>query len=251
MKFYFVIVILTIINLLSDCTMNTANRSSLLTNSNIKLEKNSLNNPLRLFKLEREGQLRVKAKFIWKKNHKNFTFKQEREVENSSNPLERFDYKLIQFSDSEITVFETDQNSYSNQDENSINASKYLMSIKYQSIDLPCNENLYICSLGEFITEYHKRLKSLNFKIEPQISDAMSDSLSRNICIIITIGAFKKIQDNGHLCFDDQQDFVFFLDYLSEKVLNKASKEYSGSIVMVNEVCVFINFIRIHLMQIV
>ena len=128
-------------------------------NNNLSLERNTLRNPLRLFKLDREGQLRVKAKFIWRKSELDTGNGSDKKSEDrTKQPLETFDYKLIQFSETEITIFSIDQ--FAEEfDENSSNASKYLMSIKYQTIDLPCNENFYVCSLGEFISEYREKIK--------------------------------------------------------------------------------------------
>jgi len=81
-----------------------------------------------------------------------------------------------------------------------------------------------------------KKLKFVDFKMEEQIFYAYSNEDAKNKCIVITIGVIKKLRNIGHICFDEKQDFVFFLDYLSEKVLEKASLQYTGTLIMVNEV---------------
>jgi len=106
--------------------------------------------------------------------------------------LNTFDYKILQFSQTEITIYHINQND-DIFDTNSLNPSNYLSALKYQQVDLPCNDYFYVCRLGEFIKTYSRRLKELDFSIDKQIDHTLSEETAKESCIIITIGLFRSI----------------------------------------------------------
>jgi len=183
-----------------------------------------LKDPMRLFHLEEEKDLLVKVRFMWKTKGKSDSF-----------ALNKFDYKVLQITDTDITVYEVDQ-TIDRIDESTVNASKFLMDIKIANIDLPCNDHFYVCGLGEFIREYKKRLKTLDFTINPLVEDAMSTDMAKTQCLVLTIGYFESLKDVGYLCLDTLDDWVYFDNLITSRVIGKAREVYDGTINMINEV---------------
>ncbi len=189
----------------------------------IKIEKNPLKNPLRIFKLTQEKEIILRAKFMWEQPGKNKSF-----------ALNQFDYKILQISKDTITIFTVDQSLTTFTSEN-INASKFLMSIKVGNLDRPCIGNYMVCKLGGFIKEYKNRLKKLDFTINKQVVNEMSAFKAKEQCIILTIGLIESLSKAGYLCFDTKEEFIFNLDLISHKVIIKANDIYDGTITLINQ----------------
>ena len=209
--------------------LKTVISSQILTNSKIPSPKieysgKTLVNPMRLFKLDQEGTVIFKAKFYMKTKGKPDSF-----------PLNIFNYKAIQISEGTITIYKMDQNT-NTLDETTVNASLFITSIKISQIDLPCNGKYFLCGLGEFIREYKKRLDRLDFRINKEIEDTMSAKDAMAKCLVITVGSFGNLSDMPYLCFDKLEDFVFFQNFITQKVLDSAGQVYEGSIRLVNTV---------------
>ena len=175
--------------------------------------------------LEKEQILTAKFKFMWKQ-----TINQDPLL-----ALNKFDYKAVQINMENIVIFDVDQH-LSNISEANITAEHYLMTIQLHNIDLPCNDNLYICSLGELRSEYQRKMSGINFAIDQSVLKDLPDEEAESKCLAITIGPFNSLSEIGYLCFDKAEDQIFYSNLISERVFNNQNKRtYDGQVVFINE----------------
>ena len=191
--------------------------------------RNSLHkNPLRLMHLDREKTILSKFRFIWKQSVNSDT----------RLSLNKFNYKAVQINMDSIIIFEIDQSdSETIINESNYNAENYLMTIKLTNIDLPCNDNLYICGLGELRNEYQRKLKGVNFDIITEVTETITEDVAECKCLAITIGSFNNLSEIGYLCFETKEDFIFYSNLISERVFQTQNRlSYDGQLEYVNEV---------------
>jgi len=220
----------------SSISVETTNANEVLKHHHkpkpLKTEKFTLKNPIRLYNTRKEKVLTTKVRYVW---HSSLN-------RDPKNPINLFDYKLFQINDEHMVIYRVNQ-ALENYDENTVNSENYLMTIKLENIDLLCLDHYYLCTLGEFKREYKKKMKHVDFKTSKSVTDSMLESTAKENCIIFTIGLFHSLNDVGYLCFDDRQDTIFFLDLLSERILNRYKADYEGALRLVNQV--IINIINI------
>jgi hypothetical protein len=193
--------------------------------TNIHVEKFSLKNPIRLYQTPKEKILTAKVRYVW---HSSIN-------KDPKSPQNIFDYKLFQINDEHMIVYKIDQ-SLSSFDENTVNSSHYLNTIKLENIDLLCNDKFFLCTLGEFKREFKKKMKHIDFTTAKEVLDSFPENIARDNCIIFTIGLFASLNDVGYLCFDEREDTIFFLDLISERILKRYKTDYEGQLRLVNQV---------------
>ncbi len=187
-------------------------------------EIHTLKNPFRIYRTKNEGNIYARVRFIHQ-NPKNAGKK----------GLNHLDYKFVQFDRDEIIIYNIDQ-TLKIFNENTINTSNYLITYKFQNIDLPCNNLFYICTLGELKREYQRKLKEVDFRTNRHVSQALMNKKADTHCIVLTIGYFKKLKDLPYLCFDDLEDTIFYSNLISERVMKNFNKDYQGALRLVDQV---------------
>ena len=91
--------------------------------------------------------------------------------------------------------------------------SKYLSLVKYSDIDLPCNNNLFICSYKEYKNEYNTTVTLVSIPDESK-------------CLLITQGNI--IQDLIYVCLENIEDSIFIMNIITERVLYSQRNVYEG-----------------------
>jgi len=211
----------------------------------MNLEKEKLLHPikgkaLRLMNANTEGHVIKHAYFYWK--DKNFA---------SSSPLlSRFDKKVVEITNGKLIIYsEMLEGAYTDVSQKGpklppnqkiINSSNYLMTIRYELIDLPCNDNLYLCSLEELRTEWQKKMRGVDFTIPPEIikGNFNEKNVGKN-CIALTLGPFSSLYEIGIMCFESYETYVYYSNLISTRVFefqNSQKGIYDGNILFVNEV---------------
>jgi len=198
-------------------------KSSFRSKTSIQNKKD----PLQLMHIDKQQPVHIiKQRFMWKQPINN----------DPDLALNKFDYKAIQINRENIVIFEVDQN-ITKIEESDCNAEHYLMTIKLHNIDLPCNDNLYVCSLGELRGEYQRKLEGLSFEIDRKVVNRLTEDLAETKCLAITTGPFNSLEEVGYLCFDKEDDYILYSNLISERVFNNQNKRtYSGQVVRIDEV---------------
>lgn len=113
-----------------------------------------------------------------------------------SYPINRLDYKLAQITNTELIIYRlgTDQTQQ-------MQLSNYLMTIKLSQIDLPCNDYLYLCTLGEFKKEYSNKLYGIDFSTPEPIKQILHTNANSK-CLVVTQGSFESLSQLAYLCFE-------------------------------------------------
>jgi len=198
-------------------------------------------NPLRLMHLEKEKVLIKKIKFMWQQ-----TINQDPLLS-----LNKFDYKAIQINMENIVIFDMDQ-TLTHVEEANCNAEHYLMTIQLHNIDLPCNDNLYVCSLGELRSEYQRKMEGVDFAIAKKVVDDLTEDVAETKCLAITVGPFNSLSEIGYMCFDIAEDYIFYSNLISERIFkNQNKRTYDGQVELLNPVILlfFYKIRQSHLFQ--
>jgi hypothetical protein len=147
-------------------------------------------------------------------------------------PLNKLDYKIVQVTETEMIIYQTDkQNNIMN--EPNLNLSDYLLTIKLADIDLPCNDYLYLCKLREFKRMYETKMPDVDFTANKSVKSKMGSKTDNN-CLILTFGAFEKVDELAYLCFEDLEHLVFMQNLITDRVQKLNSDTYSGAVEMLN-----------------
>jgi hypothetical protein len=220
-----VAIISTLLSFASTIDPASAENAAKNKGKPIVLEQKTLKNPIRLYNTPQEGVMTAKVRYVI---HTPLNTNMEA-------PQNVFDYKVFQMSDEHMIIYNADQ-SLTKFDDSTLNSKFYLMTVKYENIDLLCGDKFFLCTLGEFKREFEKKLKYVDFKTNPLVTAVYPEAIARDNCIIFTIGVFKSLNDVAYMCFDDREDTIFFLDLLSERILKRYKGDYDGQIRLVNQV---------------
>jgi len=195
-----------------------------------EVEGQLLKDPLRLLMLHKEKVILFRLKFVLSKQP----------GQESSKELQNFNIKTIQFNKDNIVIYHADQNS-AELNESSVNASLYVATLRYADMDLPCDNNQLLCSVNELMTQYGPKLKGeVEFKLNQDVINDMTEQNALNQCIAISMGAFTSLDEVAYLCAQTTSDYIFFHNLLSERILEVQKNHYDGQLLMVNEVISFI-----------
>ncbi len=196
----------------------------------LKMEKNTLKKPIRLYRTRQEKKLTVRIKYVYESPINN----------DPKSPQNLFDYKLFQINDEHMVIYRVDQ-SETQFNEINVNSSFYLMTVKLENIDLICMDHYWLCTLGQFKREYRKKLKNMNFTTNKKVLESLEESIADTNCIVFTVGVFKSLGEVGYMCFEEREDTVFFLDLISERILARYRTDYEGQLRLVNQVSLKVN----------
>ena len=222
---YSLITVIVLSFLLSYSYSLDASNKDNISHKPLITEKFTLKTPIRLYNTSKEKVLIAKIRYVW---HSSIN-------KDPKSPQNIFDYKLFQINDEHMIIYRVDQ-SISHYDEQTVNSSKYLMTIKLENIDLLCNDHYWLCTLGEFKREYKKKLKTLVMDTPKDVTDVIMESEARNHCAVFSVGVIRSMNDLGYLCFDEREDLVFFLDLISERILKRYKTDYEGQLRLINQV---------------
>jgi hypothetical protein len=144
----------------------------------------------------------------------------------ANSALNKLDYKMVRITNTELSIYHS-PNQFEknvNSDIGTMNISNYLITIKLKNIDLPCNDYLYLCTIGELLKEYSNKMPDVDFntKIFGQFNKAGTN------CIVLSLGDFNSLDELGYLCFDNLEHMVFIQNLLTERILKLQSEYYSG-----------------------
>lgn len=109
------------------------------------------------------------------------------------------------------------------------------MTFKLKNIDLPCNDFLYICTVEEFRNEYARKLRGIDFKVNPLVQGRLGRDVSDKHCLLITQGSFDSLDELPYLCFDTFEQLVQIQNVLSERIIEATLNRYDGVLEMLNE----------------
>jgi hypothetical protein len=151
-------------------------------------------------------------------------------------PLNKLSYKMIQITQTELIIYSTvNQFEAAKNDEGELNLSNYLMTIKLKNIDLPCNDYLYLCKLGEFKKNYKMKLPDVEFETNQNILSRFGEFKANTNCLILTTGPFQSVKDLPYLCFDNLEHLIFIQNLLTERILRLSAESYAGAVEMLNQ----------------
>jgi len=209
--------------------LNTSTNNFLAIESTFRstslTSKDTLKNPLRLFKLNLESKILARLKFFW-------VLKSD---PNPLNELNMLNYKVFDITKENMLIYKIDQ-SRTDLNHDTLNTTNYLMTVKISNIDLPCNGNMFVCTVSEFKKEYKKKLRGVDFSIPKEITKEFGETKAHDHCIIISVGPFRTFRDVGFICMDTKEDAIFYQSFISEKILENSRDLYNGQLLMVNQV---------------
>lgn len=91
--------------------------------------------------------------------------------------------------------------------------SKYISLLKYSDIDLPCNDNLFICSYHQYKKEYNTTNTLITIPDEDK-------------CLVITQGNI--IKDLIYVCAENIEDTLFIMNLITERVIYSQRNVYEN-----------------------
>jgi hypothetical protein len=147
-------------------------------------------------------------------------------------------YKMVQITNTELIVYALDQFGSSSDIINpaySPSLSNYLMTIKLKDIDLPCNDFLFLCTLGEFIREYKQKMPDVNFSPNIEVTEKLGESQALSNCLVITIGPFQSLNNIAYLCFNSYENLTFIQNLLTQRILALNSESYTTVTELINK----------------
>lgn len=147
-------------------------------------------------------------------------------------PLNKLDYKIVQITETEMIIYQTNEQD-TKMEEPNLNLSDYLLTIKLADIDLPCNDYLYLCKLREFKRMYQSKMPDVDFTTNKNVVSKMGEKADKN-CLILTLGAFEKLDELPYMCFEDLEHLVFMQNLVTDRVQKLNGETYSGAVEMLN-----------------
>lgn len=151
-------------------------------------------------------------------------------------PLNKLNYKIIQITQTELIIYSTvNQFEAAENDESELNLSNYLMTIKLKNIDLPCNDYLFLCKLGEFKKKYISKMPDIEFDTNENILRRFSDAKANSNCLILTTGPFQTVKELPYLCFHSLEHLIFIQNLLTERILRLSAESYAGAAEILNQ----------------
>jgi hypothetical protein len=112
---------------------------------------------------------------------------------------------------------------------------KYLITFKYENLDLPCINGVFLCSLGEFLKEYKPIYPEIKFDIPNDIINKIGSS--NNIgdhCIIMPVNSIMNIDEAVWICHPNIEILTQFQMKLSNIIYDANKLDYTFTSAYIN-----------------
>lgn len=155
-----------------------------------------------------------------------FFFKYKEILDYKEHPMLAATYKNILLSKDQMTIFASQsENSHTN--DNSIDTSKYIYTIRYKFIPLLCHNHNFICKHAEFVKFYSGKYQMLKYDIPNEILKFFSSKQKAAMnCVILLHEVKDNTEDTAWVCHQSEKILFEFIVDISNRI--SVEKEESG-----------------------
>jgi hypothetical protein len=145
---------------------------------------------------------------------------------NINHKLNSFTYKNVLFTDDQIVYFESTNESDPAADEN-YDTTKYLITMRYEFLDLPCLGRSQVCTHSQFTKEFKPIYPEINFDLPTEIVQQMGDATKASEqCLLILLNPVDNVNEAAWLCHLDLKTILDLQVALSKVIFDANMKEY-------------------------
>lgn len=147
-----------------------------------------------------------------------FFFNYKEILDYKDHPLLTANYKNILLSRDQMTIFASQtENSHTN--DNSIDTSKYIYTIRYKFIPLLCHNHNFICKHAEFVKFYSGKYPMLKYDIPNEIQKFFSSKQKAAMnCVILLHEVKDNTEDTAWVCHQSEKVLFEFIVDLSNRI---------------------------------
>ncbi len=145
-------------------------------------------------------------------------FKYKEILDYKDHPLLSANYKNILLSKDQMTIFAS-QTENSHMNDNSIDTSKYIYTIRYKFIPLLCHNHNFICKHAEFVKFYSGKYPMLKYDIPNELQKFFSSKQKASInCAIMLHEVKDSTEDTAWVCHQSEKVLFEFIVDLSNRI---------------------------------
>ena len=145
---------------------------------------------------------------------------------NKNHKLNSFTYKNVLFTDDQIVYFESTNESDPARDE-TYDTTKYLITMRYEFLDLPCLGRSQICTHSQFTKEFKPIYPEINFELPTEITQQMGDAnKASEQCLLILLNPIDNVNEAAWLCHLDLKTILDLQVSLSKVIFEANLKQY-------------------------
>lgn len=126
------------------------------------------------------------------------------EVKNEKDhKLNIFTYKNVLLANEELVYFASANEEDESKDEK-YDTTKYLLTIRYEYLDIPCLNKSFLCTYSQFVKEYKAIYPEIDFAIPKEVLEKFGNpSEASENCLVFFLSSISKMEDAAWMCHPD------------------------------------------------
>lgn len=133
----------------------------------------------------------------------------------TNNPLNTLNFKNIILRNNEVSFFESIDPVSPTKDK-FLEQGKYLFTMRYDYIDLPCVGGFFICKHAELVKDVRPKNPTLDYTIPKEVIQRFGDeNRASEQCVVLSFGPFITMNDLVWICHEDAKTVYDFQTNIS------------------------------------